>query len=1402
MSSNNIDERVVAMKFQNSQFQSGVSETLTSLDKLKAGLNLDGATKGLASLAAAGKNISLAGIADGVENISSKFTALGVIAITALSNIANKAINMGTSLVKSLTIDPVKAGFDEYELKMGSIQTILANTQKYGTTLPQVTAALDDLNSYADKTIYNFGDMTKNIGLFTNAGIRIEDATSMIKGFSNAAAASGTNAQQAAGAAYQLSQALSAGKVTLMDWKSLQNAGMGNKNMQQGILDIASAMGTLESHETSADEVQQNFNGSLEKGWLTADVMSKYLNIMAGDMDAASMSALGLSDAQIASFQAQQKTAEEAATKVRTFTQLLGTMREAVGSAWSETFGLLLGDFDQATELFTNVNDTLGPMIAAAGKARNDLITGWIHLGGRDMVIESISNAFKALLAIIKPVTDAFREIFPPVTLGTIMKITEAIRDFTASMMPSTETINNIKSTAKGLFAVLDIGRMIIMGVVGVIIDLLGNTKGLGGGILEVTGNIGDWLVSVRDAIKNGDGLAKVFKFIGDMLQKPIDLLKDFGKAAADAGSNNSERLADLWERIGTAVKTVYQFLKPAIDWLVNGLKEIGSGIHDAFQEADPNILLGLLNVGLLGGVGLLVKKLIKIVKEGISVDLTGGLVEQIKGVFGALTDTMKTMQTKIKAEALQKIAIAIGILAAAVLVLSFIDPVRLVNALGAMTIMFAQMAGMLYVLDKAVSSTGGAAKLGILAAALILLASAMVIFSAAVLIMSSMDWNELARGLAGMAVGLGILIGATKLLGAGTTLKLVTIAGALAILSSGMVLLASALKIMGSMSWEEVGTSMVVLAGSLGILVGAMRLMQSGILGATSMVIVASAVTILAGALKILASMRAAEVVKSLVALAGGLAILVIATNAMEGSLVGAAAVLIVSVALNALAAALKIMGSMSWDEIGRAIVVLAGSLAILAAAMALMGIPLVLLGAVGLLAAAASLMAIAPALVLLGTMSWDAIGRGLTVLGAALAIMAVAGVLLIPAIPGLLALGAAVALIGIGALAAGIGISMFALGLVALSAAGAVALQMIGPAIAAFAAQIPLIAASIAEGILTFATVIGEGGPTLILALTNILLSLIAAIVAVIPALVNAGVVLIMALVNAIVALIPFLVDAGLRLIIGLLDGVANNIGKVIEKGTDVIVQFMAGIGKAIPRLLQAGAQLILDFVNGLADTIRRNTAAMNAAGTNLANAIIDGMTSGIRNGVTNVINAAKNMAQSALNAAKNLLGIHSPSREFAKVGEFSAEGMANGMDDNTDLVVRSAEDMGTAAVNAVKTSLQMLADAVNTNIDAQPVIAPVLDLTAIKRDAATISKLIPTPSLSLESVSANAKLAAAGYEENQRVYTDADGTPTTGDSYTFNQTNNSPKTLSDAEIYRNTKNLLSVKKGELDK
>ena len=270
--SKQVDSRVLEMRFDNKQFESNVSTSISTLDKLKKSLNLSGAAKGLDDLNASAKKCDVSGIGNGVDTVKAKFSALQVVAATALANITNSAVNAGKRIVSALTIDPIKDGFSEYETKINAVQTIMSNTASKGTTMKDITAVLDDLNTYADKTIYNFAEMTRNIGTFTAAGVGLKESASAIKGIANLAAASGSNSQQASTAMYQLSQALAAGKVNLQDWYSVVNAGMGGQKFQEAL------KATAREHGVAVDDIikkQGSFRESLQKGWMTADILKR-----------------------------------------------------------------------------------------------------------------------------------------------------------------------------------------------------------------------------------------------------------------------------------------------------------------------------------------------------------------------------------------------------------------------------------------------------------------------------------------------------------------------------------------------------------------------------------------------------------------------------------------------------------------------------------------------------------------------------------------------------------------------------------------------------------------------------------------------------------------------------------------------------------------------------------------------------------------------------------------------------------------------------------------------------------------------------------------------------------------------------------------------------------------------
>lgn len=439
--SQTVDNKVVEMRFDNDQFEKGVATSMSTIDKLKAKLNFQDADKSLSSLSDSAKKVDMSTLANSVQKVGLQFSSLQVIAGTALANITNNAVNTGRKILSALTTNPVKDGMSEYETQMNAVQTILANTQKEGTNVKIVNKYLDELNTYADKTIYNFSEMTRNIGTFTAAGVKLGTSVSSIKGIANLAATSGSNAQQASTAMYQLSQAIAAGKVQLMDWNSVVNAGMGGQVFQDALIR------TSEHLKTGAKEAINtygSFRESLTKGeWLTTQVLTETLDQFATAADTqeeyeAAVKKFvdeGYSQEEAEQIATMAKTAGEAATKVKTFSQLIDTCKEALGSGWTTTWRLIFGDFEDARKLWTSVSDVIGGFINKFSDARNKVLDSALYnnfksLGER---IESVGEATET----VTKVTENFGEVVNRVIGGEfgngaerVQKLTEAGMDW------------------------------------------------------------------------------------------------------------------------------------------------------------------------------------------------------------------------------------------------------------------------------------------------------------------------------------------------------------------------------------------------------------------------------------------------------------------------------------------------------------------------------------------------------------------------------------------------------------------------------------------------------------------------------------------------------------------------------------------------------------------------------------------------------------------------------------------------------------------------------------------------------------------------------------------------------------------------------------------------------------
>ena len=1311
--STTIDSRVVEMKFDNKQFEQNVSTTMSTLEKLKQGLNLSGASKGLESVNSAARGINLAPIGTAAETVGLKFNAMYTMADQALRNITTRVQNTAERMVKALTIDPITTGLQEYETQINAVQTILANTESKGTTLGQVNAALDQLNTYADKTIYNFTEMTRNIGTFTAAGVDLDTSVNAIQGIANLAAVSGSSSQQASTAMYQLSQALASGTVKLMDWNSVVNAGMGGQVFQDALKE------TARIHGVAIDDMiakNGSFRETLKDGWLTSEILTETLShfTMAAEEGSEqweqykkSLMDDGYSEEQANAILKLSNTATDAATKVKTATQLWDTLKETAQSGWTQTWEIILGDFGEAKKLFSGIYETLSPILEEMSKSRNELLSGALSSGwkqllgqgiadeegyresiknvakdhgiaiddmikaekeldsslddneafqkvlqkglkdgsinsdmlsesvtnladkmrnmteeerkaagyteehltqiealekglkdgsismdeftekmlkpsGRENIIDALYNTFKAVLSIISPIKQAFSEIFPALKPEQLYAFTETLRDFTAKLTLSETASNNLKRTFKGVFAILDILKQAFVAVIKAIAPLFGGLDNLGGGILDVTASWGDWLVALDESIKKSgifnkavEAVHKGIEKVKTFLEPVIEGFNRFKAAVSEAFSGLSikvekrlEPLAafgnfikNVFIGLGNIVEKLFPYISKAATGIGNVVKDLLGALASAIQDADYDKAFDVLSGGIMSAIGIGIAKFMN--GGGDVFSGASGIIDNIKDVLEGAGDALGAFQDSLKADTLKKIATAIAILAGALLVLALIPSERLATALLSVTTLFGELMGSMAIMTK-LGDLKGVVKI---AGALVTLSASLLILSVALKIMSTMSWEEMGVALISMTAGLTALVGALKLM---SMIKirpkqLEAASAAMKKMATALVILSVALKIMSTMSWEEMGVALVSMASGLTAMIVAMRLIPKDTGVKSSLMIgFATAMIIMGAAFKLMATMSWEDIGKGLVTIAGSLGILAGAMALMKNSLSGVNAIKAVVPVLLLLAVAMKIMGSMSWEEVARGLVTLAGSLAILAIAMKLMEKSII--GAFAIEAIAPSLIVLAAAMKIMGSMSWGEVARGLVLLAGAFIIIGVAGAVLGPIAPAITALAGSIALLGLAMAAIGAGALMFGAGLTMVAAALAVSGTAITTFVASIISLIPFVIEQIGLGIIKLCNVIAGSGAAICDAAAVIVIALVDALVAAVPHLVEGALVLIDELLSALVEFTPRIVTGLFDFLIGVIDAIAEKLPDLIQAGVNLLMKFFSGVVDAL--------------------------------------------------------------------------------------------------------------------------------------------------------------------------------------------------------------------------------------------
>lgn len=1527
----NIDERIVKMTFDNSSFEKGVGQTIKSLEKLnevlkatgnadavnnisksmkdirtqlnnldfdalnkievkdsiwkKIGNALSTAGKGLGNFISKlniGKSVDqlgsyfsnsvsgAKGLDTTVESITSRFSTLGVIGVTALANITNRVVNLGTEMLKSLTITPLTTGFSEYETKMNSISTILANTADDGETLETVSAALNELNEYADKTIYNFAQMTDNIGKFTAAGVGLDDSVAAIKGMSNLAAFFGVDATRAAGAMYQMSQALAAGKVQLMDWRSLINAGMSGEAFQKALIRTSEVMGT------GAEKMIKkygSFNESLTKGeWLTAEVMIETLKQISGAYKESELRTKGYSATQAKAIVDMAKAADKSATEVRTITGMFDAMKESVQSGWAISWEHIIGNKEQATETLTAIKDAFEDILGPSTEARNKMLEFWNQNGGRDAAIKGLANVFQSLGKIMGSIGDAWKEVFPPMTGAKLVELSKGFKDITEKMKLSDSTVKKIKDTFKGIFNVFTTVGSAVSSVIKAFSPLTDVFPAIGSAVLSVTSAIGRFVTGLSDALAQ----SKVF-------DKMANIIKGAFEGIGDIFTDVSKGFDEFFSYIGNLdFSKAFSFIGKGFKGLGEILKPVMSGIGKAIGSIDFDTIMTAMKTGTF----LQVLKTLKGTFEEV-----GGIAESAKGVFksfsglgkniketlNAAREALEAWQNNLQTDTLLKIAGAVAVLAASLILISTIDGAKLFTALGGMAAIMAELS-LAYVAMMKYGGVGGWFSKGI-GGSLLAIATSVLILAGALKILSGLDAGEIFTGIIGVLTALGALaLGVKVLNSAGGNLK--QSAASLIIFGVAMMTMAGALKLLGSIDAETLGAGLFAMFGvltelalflaaakygdlgitnSVGILVlsGALLVLSQAVkqfgqldpttiltglaaIGAmlgeiaifsalagsgTKMILIATGLTVmsvamlaLSGAMKVMGSLQWDTIARGLTSMAGALLILGTATALISGSrmLLLAVGLSAMGVALTILGGALKILGTQSWEEVAVSLVSLAGALAILGVAMyAMTGC---IVGAAAMLVMAGALALFVPQLILLSQLSWSEVAVGLVALAGAFAVIGAAGYLLVGALPGLLGLAAAIAIFGVGAMAAGAGMALLGTGLAAVAAAVGGAGFVITEFIKGLISLLPQIGLKAGEAMVNFIGAIANGAPQVIAAFSTILTAILTAIQQNVPLIAQTGVDIIVAFAQALATGIPQLVTAGLEMILGVLEGIANNIGQIVEAGADMCINFMDGVAEKLPEIIDSGINLALSFIEGVADGISNNKDRLEAAVEKAINAMIDaaiavitgafnsfvkyggellrsfcngikskyievktavtgaidrakqacsrcatalvqagrdlieGLKQGIKQKAKAIYDAASSVVTGAVDAAKKALKINSPSKVFIGIGKSVDEGFIDGLNAWSNKVNQAATGLSEGVMNNATAPLSNLARMIDGNIDVNPTITPVLDLSNVERNSRRIGDLVSgNGTLSLSTDNASLMTKSIGQIQN---------------------------------------------------
>lgn len=1328
--SKEVDERVVEMRFNNALFESKVQQTMRSLAALNEKLMFKGAEKGFEKVSDSSEKVKFNALLNALDNLSQKFSAVEVIGVTALMRITNQAVDAGERLVKALSLDPIISGFQEYETQINAVQTILANTSSKGTTLDQVNAALDELNHYADLTIYNFTEMTRNIGTFTAAGVDLNTSVSAIKGIANLAAVSGSTSQQASTAMYQLSQALASGTVKLQDWNSVVNAGMGGQVFQDALKETARVHGIAID---SMIKKEGSFRDTLSKGWLTSSILTETLQKFTGNLNEETLKSIGYTDEQIKKIMEMGKTANDAATKVKTFSQLKDTLTEALQSGWTQTWQTIIGDFEEAKELFTRFSDVFSDLINKSSEARNTVLAGGLNTGWQqlstalgdsaDFYSQMLEKVMLANGSISQKQIDDAGSFVKALQQGGVSAeqlqngLKESYKQLSVLGALSDDALKakkldpaQVRSLAKSFE---EVNQKVADGSLD--LDIYSKKIGELSGrehLIESIWNVFEALEKVVEPVARA--WQKIFSPItADQIYNIAKSIDEFTAklSISDETADKIERtfsgifaVLNVWKNMLLTVSKVLGEVFNAVSPLAGGFLSITASLGDCLVEMANAVnnsktfkttldgihwIIGKVSEGMQTFAGVLTD-----VSNNVSVvfDPLKTLGEWFENFISFITPKLKWLADKIgeifeelgsgasgafvnlNGNALWGFANA-GMIAGLIAgIKGFLEAFKDIGSTVKDTI--GGVAELLNKLGEAVTAwknNKNAETLKTISTAVAILAGSLVVLSMVKPERLAASTGAMIALFAELLVALAIydeIAKKTKKVGKGTS--------SMVVMAAGVLILTSALKKISEIETEKLLTSVIALGAVMAELVAAQvaisKWAKDGAKHAMSMLAMAAAVRVLAEAVEQLADLGWDGIEKGLIAVAGLLAEVAAFSGLSNfGGLTAGKAVgiLILAAALSVLEKSVSAFSKMPVDELQNGIGVLGAILGEIAV-FSMLSNPAehVLSTATALTILSGGLLILSNALANLGGMTLGQIG---------VALAAMAG--------GLIEMGVALTLVkgSLGSATSFLIMSVVLNALVSpLKSLGEMSLEEIGHGLLAVGGALGIFAIAVGTMSLAGPIVIAVSAALSLLAGSFALLLGTMAAVSLMPLRVEALVVALGTLGSAIGVFIA-----------GVIAGLGTAAGSIAIAIAEIIVAVCNAIAQAVPAIGNALAQLIVAICNVIVQCSEPIGQALFTLGTVVIQTIIDliawawdggGEGGGIKGALSELLGNIVAWLSEHLNPI-NLFGglLGTISGFFGKIGEYMSQGLANGL--NTGASVQIANNGVQTLCNKVK-------------------------------------------------------------------------------------------------------------------